>query len=1725
MQPNVTESLGLGVAVKVDGDIALDASLSFDDVMVSDHDTNVKSIEPHEAQWSETESRKEMLETESNPAKMELSHELTEPESSQVSPKCEKLEKAAASIDTEMIKSTLNSDEEISHELRQNENIPHEREMDTQPVASSLGDESSLGIEGHSPKNGEGSETAGSVLYSKQNDVLLREDSSISSVSFETNSSTNEYVQNYVGDDSSAVLENKFRIEVNDNSSSIQNVPSEVFEKPASRRNSGSENGLDMKDTEMVDKTLREEVVEKRPREELATTSESIESSRLPGSCFEESKVVKFCDNESSSTGTPELTDIGERKKGLTSCTEKDVTGKDATGKDATGKDATGKDATGKDATGKDATGKDATGKDATGKDVTGKDVTEKDATGNEATGKESAGTEDATEKEEGELEEGELDDDNDEERKDLLDNQACHTGTLGSASDEEDKYDGKKLNDTEEKKRKKKLDGEEEPKRKKKKKDHFYEDTSDEFRKQSDFDAMLEQYRRKAAGEEDDQSFKGPGYDDLERHRRRPDGRTPLLPHSKVEALCVPFLEGTCNKGNECQYSHNMNHSMIMQPHQRKMELCKFYQMGCCAKKQKCSYMHKDFPCKLYHTGMKCVPSDKCQYSHEPLSSITKSILLKHIEMAPKDILGTFPRLNNTAAQQIIAVTELCRNKRPCNIDSTPGIRDWRGKGFKYVDRAIRSFDRKSRRNQPESATEDELSVVQNADQSTPTKEGSQSPGRKDSGLQDPDHQDPTKLADHREHRPRSGAENEDGSMEEERKHGRSKKRHRSDRREDEDTVSQGRSESSRRHKHRSESRSSRQEDRRRQRMMEHYSNRDDPRLDEPCSRNAARFDYGGRDEPRMDDACSRSSSRRRASRWGDDREDTGLSSLSPGSSPSAHRHVAGRARADFLDNGEGYGKHAQGHERDRHSSRERRGRPSSDDDGRHNRHYGDPRESSEDDAPTAAIAAAVDGIPSMLDSFKRNSASHQDQDIRMSERIYSESDRSSERMYSESDRGSDRVLERNYTVDRSSNRIISPNSDRFNASDNNEESRSCHEFQGRYDPLEIFRRQQMQESASTRDMPVLGSSADGTVEYSPYLKNFKKVPSAAVSPVRPTSQHYPGQCGTSNSFFEGASRDREAADRRRDSVGSSSKEFRRTPPRSEDEDRSSSVVLKLNLNNINVPSDLAQVLSSLKSQTRLPKSDSVPASGATQSPTSKVSPRREDFMGLRDSPSAQDSPYLKSFRSWSPSTGSQISKDHSTLMSDLRQRASAENYHYENKRSDSMPPNFYEPFESRSDSEHAISDIRRDTKDQTLSNFRDPRLAREFSSMDQSSRSARSSSDSDDRSNDPALDVDLKRLQASSSSGSFMPEIPFEIPHHDPVTVINASITTSSPMMYRLVEVTVPKVNLDSIKSRFDKDHPLVHEDPRLFKMFFNPDASGLRNPGSIVYEDPQSPPPSEASPSQGSLESRDPRINRDPRVTETRNVDPRMNTDPRGNSDPRRNVDVRGNTDPRNRNALGVVGVIDPDVRLSGDESPDSRGDPRMGSHIDPRLESRRSDPRLNNRDPRTNRNFDEDNMMANKVIGEGYPSSLLGSVPSPMVPFMGPSMANVSGSSSMGLLNGPPGMSGHMPMPIAGPMPNMYQQNMMNQPPDMMHKMPHNMGPADMNPYSSRYGVGSHGPSMMGPGMGDPSVHPPLNSLGQGSHLAMNSNMLPPHSLQGNWPPNSNFQNADPRFKKN
>ncbi|GLH11831.1 Protein suppressor of sable, partial [Gryllus bimaculatus] len=92
--------------------------------------------------------------------------------------------------------------------------------------------------------------------------------------------------------------------------------------------------------------------------------------------------------------------------------------------------------------------------------------------------------------------------------------------------------------------------------------------------------------------------------------------------------------LKEKTNQMNECSFSHD-----ACPP--RKMEVCRYYLMDACAKKSKCLYMHQDFPCKFFHTGLKCYSGDRCKFSHGHLSETMRAILAKHLKAVPKAYAG----------------------------------------------------------------------------------------------------------------------------------------------------------------------------------------------------------------------------------------------------------------------------------------------------------------------------------------------------------------------------------------------------------------------------------------------------------------------------------------------------------------------------------------------------------------------------------------------------------------------------------------------------------------------------------------------------------------------------------------------------------------------------------------------------------------------------------------------------------------------------------------------------------------------------------------------------------------------------------------------------------------------------------------------------------------------------------------------------------------------------
>ncbi|XP_056641059.1 protein suppressor of sable isoform X1 [Diorhabda sublineata] len=161
----------------------------------------------------------------------------------------------------------------------------------------------------------------------------------------------------------------------------------------------------------------------------------------------------------------------------------------------------------------------------------------------------------------------------------------------------------------------------------------------SDDMNRLEDKDREVKRKRRK-------------GNKDRGRIKRDKDWKNDQQPLKDSQGVCVFYLQGKCQK-NDCPYSHEAVPPM-------KLELCKFYLMDCCAKGDKCSYMHSEFPCKFYHTGLHCTQGDDCKFAHgKALSESLKQILFKHIETAPREILGGFPRISRDEALNMINETQ----------------------------------------------------------------------------------------------------------------------------------------------------------------------------------------------------------------------------------------------------------------------------------------------------------------------------------------------------------------------------------------------------------------------------------------------------------------------------------------------------------------------------------------------------------------------------------------------------------------------------------------------------------------------------------------------------------------------------------------------------------------------------------------------------------------------------------------------------------------------------------------------------------------------------------------------------------------------------------------------------------------------------------------------------------------------------------------------------------
>ncbi|KAG5885421.1 hypothetical protein JTB14_036070 [Gonioctena quinquepunctata] len=141
----------------------------------------------------------------------------------------------------------------------------------------------------------------------------------------------------------------------------------------------------------------------------------------------------------------------------------------------------------------------------------------------------------------------------------------------------------------------------------------------------------------------------------DRNKNRDKDKNKEQQQPLKDSQGVCVFYLQGKCQK-DDCPYSHEAVPPM-------KLELCKFYLMDCCAK------------------GLKCSQGDDCKFAHgKPLSDGLKQILFKHIETAPRDILGGFPRMSREEALNMINTTQ-SKLQEQHGADNKQDAKDGKGK------------------------------------------------------------------------------------------------------------------------------------------------------------------------------------------------------------------------------------------------------------------------------------------------------------------------------------------------------------------------------------------------------------------------------------------------------------------------------------------------------------------------------------------------------------------------------------------------------------------------------------------------------------------------------------------------------------------------------------------------------------------------------------------------------------------------------------------------------------------------------------------------------------------------------------------------------------------------------------------------------------------------------------------------------------------------------------
>lgn len=108
-----------------------------------------------------------------------------------------------------------------------------------------------------------------------------------------------------------------------------------------------------------------------------------------------------------------------------------------------------------------------------------------------------------------------------------------------------------------------------------------------------------------------------------------------PASASASKKIVCKYWMEGKCEKGSECIFSHDIIPRITVQEAKANAPACRFHILGTCLKGSGCMYSHdlSKVPCRFFHVKGTCSASSKCRFSHQPIDAITMEKLYKEMQ------------------------------------------------------------------------------------------------------------------------------------------------------------------------------------------------------------------------------------------------------------------------------------------------------------------------------------------------------------------------------------------------------------------------------------------------------------------------------------------------------------------------------------------------------------------------------------------------------------------------------------------------------------------------------------------------------------------------------------------------------------------------------------------------------------------------------------------------------------------------------------------------------------------------------------------------------------------------------------------------------------------------------------------------------------------------------------------------------------------------------------